>query len=135
MNHFQAAGKGDIQQLRVLLTADNVDDVVGGGWTALHLSVQRSHFECVKHCIEMNANVNAGDLAGFTPLHYASLHGHIDIVRVLLDAKAIVHVKHNGGATPLYNTIKSKHVSVAKLLIDRGQTVKRSTQLVFTSYS
>jgi hypothetical protein len=39
MNQFEAARDGDLQQLRVALTAGNVNDVDGNGWTALHCCI------------------------------------------------------------------------------------------------
>jgi ankyrin repeat protein len=120
MNQFEAAGNGNIQQLRVLLTVDNVDDVFGSGWTALHYSTYESHYECVKHGIEMGANVNARDSTGWTPLYMASMGRNIDIVRALLDANAIVDAQTDFGATPLVIAIKNNSLSISKLLIDRG---------------
>jgi ankyrin repeat protein len=123
MNQFVAANNGSIQQLRRVLTVDNVDDVNGVGRTALHYSSHKGSLECIKYCIKMGVNVNARDFSAWTPLHFASSYGYTDIVHVLLDASAIiVDAKTNTGKTPLYNTIKRKHVR-AKLLIDRGAKV------------
>jgi hypothetical protein len=36
MNQFEAAEMGDLQQLRVALTVNNVNAVDSDGWTALH---------------------------------------------------------------------------------------------------
>jgi ankyrin repeat protein len=122
MDQFESAHKGDIQKLRVVLTVDNVDDLDSMGWTALHHATYRSHFECVKCCIEMKANVNARDLYGWTPLYMAAMYGNIDIVRILLDSNAIVDVSAKD-KTALFIAIYNNSVDVARLLVERGAKV------------
>jgi ankyrin repeat protein len=80
MDQFKAARVGDLQQLRDVLTVDNVNDV-DRGWTALHWAASYGHDECVKFCIEMGANVNARTNVGWTPLHFASFQEHVNVVR------------------------------------------------------
>jgi ankyrin repeat protein len=123
MDQFEAAQDGDMQQLRVALTVDNVNDVGDGGWTALHLAAHDGHNECVKFCIEMGANVNAIDEDGWTPLHLASGQGHANVVRVLLDAGALVDATDRHGWTQLYCAICYKRVNIMQLLVDRGAMV------------
>jgi hypothetical protein len=123
MDQLGAARDGDLQQLRVLLTADNVEHANYVNWTALHYSVQGGSIECVKYCIEMGANVNACHDVGWTPLYFATFYRNIDIVCVLLDANAIIDVKTDDGFTPLYMAIKNNCVNVTKLLIDRGAKI------------
>jgi ankyrin repeat protein len=129
---FEAAERGELQQLRVALTAGNANDEDLNGWTAIHWAANNGYDECVNYCIEMGANVNARDNLGYTPLHYASSHGLVNVVRVLLDAGAMVDATGKNGRTPLYCTINFelddeveliKHVDIGKLLIDRGAKV------------
>jgi ankyrin repeat protein len=122
MNQFEAAEEGNLQQLRVALTVNNVNDVDHvSGWTALHFFVDASDgpVDCVKFCIEMGANVNARTNHGWTPLHFASYQGHPDVIRVLLDAGAIVDATDNIGCTPLFCAFRYKNGAAAQLLIDR----------------
>jgi ankyrin repeat protein len=124
MDHLKAARDGDLQRLRVALTADNVNDAGDDGYTALHWAARNMHDKCVKYCIEMGANVNARTNSGNTPLHHASWQGQVDIVRVLLDAGAFVDVTDvKDQRTPLYFVIRDNHVEAAQLLIDRGGRV------------
>jgi hypothetical protein len=58
MDQRDAAEVSNLQQLRVALTLDNVNDVVYG-WTTLHLAAGNGHADCVSYCIKMGANVNA----------------------------------------------------------------------------
>jgi ankyrin repeat protein len=119
-NQFEAAREGDLDQLRVALTLGNVDSVFGGSRTALHFAAWFGHFECVKLCLEMRANVNALSSIGHTPLYCASTKGHANIARLLLDAGANVHIADIDGLTPLYRALYHKHLDIARLLIDRG---------------
>jgi ankyrin repeat protein len=123
MDHFKAARIGDLQELRVALTADNVNDTLGGGWTVLHWAARNGHDGCVKYCLEMGANVNArtnGGLPRYT-LHFYT--GGCAVVGVLLDAGAIVDATQNTGRTPLHRAIDTKRVDVARRRIDRGAKV------------
>jgi hypothetical protein len=123
MNQFTAAEEGDLQQLRVALTADNVNDVDDAGNTALHHTANGGYMNCFEYCLELGANVNASDHCGYTPLHYASSLGRLILVRVLLNAGALVDGANIYGWTPLQYAIIHKHVDVGKLLIDRGAKV------------
>jgi hypothetical protein len=126
MNQFEAAQKGDLQRLRVALTADNVNDVSRDGWTALHWACYYGQLDCIKYCIEMGANVDARTVYGSTSLHIASSDGSVNVATVLLDAGAMVDARNNFGSTPLYCDLQSlfpNHVAVAQLLVDRGAKV------------
>jgi hypothetical protein len=123
MDQFEAAREGDLQQLRVALTASNVNDIDGGGWTAFHWAAYDGSVDCLNYCIEMSANVSARTDEGWTPLHFASWNGHVNVVRVLLDAGVLVDVTDDYGWTPLYHALKYERVDVAQLLIDRGAKV------------
>jgi ankyrin repeat protein len=114
MDRFKAAQRGDLQELRVVLTIDNVNDALGGR-TALQWAAREGHNECVMYCIEMGANVSVRNNNGWTPLHYATAWAHVNIVRVLLDAGAMVDVASNIGWTPLYCAIRDKYVDASRL--------------------
>jgi ankyrin repeat protein len=122
MDKFDAVRDGDLQRLRVALTTDNVHDVDYNGWTVLHLATC-TNADCVKHCIEMGANVSARAYAGCTPLHFASWRGHVDAVRVLLTTDAIVDATNDDGRTPLYYAIRHSHADVTRMLLEREAKV------------
>jgi hypothetical protein len=122
MDQFEAAQDGDLQQLRVALTVDNVNGE-RYGWTALHWAAHYGHDKCAKYCVEMGANVNAHTNEGWTPLHVASWEGHANVLHVLLDGCAMVDVTTSAAFTPLYYAIRDKGIDVARLLVDRGANV------------
>jgi ankyrin repeat protein len=81
MSQFEAVRIGDLQQLRVALTAGNVNNVDLNGWTALLYAANTGNVECVKFCIDMGANVNIHERHGYTALHNTSLR---NVARELL---------------------------------------------------
>jgi hypothetical protein len=117
MDQFDAATKGDLQRLHETLTSENVNDENKHGWTALHCSILNGNAECVKHCLEMGANVNHHN----SPLYLASYGGRVDVVRALLDAGALVDTASHD--TPFQNSVLHNYYDVAKLLVDRGAKV------------
>jgi ankyrin repeat protein len=121
MDQFVAARRGNLQQLRVLLTTNNVNEVDGTGWTSLLYAAGNGYVECVRWCLQMGANVNTPDSSGWTPIHMAL--DHYDVVRLLLDAGATVDAANEVGWTPLYSAIFCSCFNVARLLIDRGGKV------------
>jgi ankyrin repeat protein len=125
MNQFEAAKKGDLQQLRATLY--NVNDVKNFfHHTVLHYAARGGSVDCVNYCLEMGANVNACNNLGSTPLHLASLNGNVNVVRALLDAGANVDATGNDGRTPLNCALRFKRVEVTRLLIDRGGNVSKA---------
>jgi hypothetical protein len=126
---FKAARSGNSQQLRELLTVNNVDNMCERGWTSLHWATYNGRIECTQVCLEMGANVNARTtdldvkLESMMPLHFASSIGVVEIVRALLDAGAEVDAKLRDGRTPLNFAIRFNHFDIARLLVDRGARV------------
>jgi ankyrin repeat protein len=122
MDQLIASEDGDLQQLRVALTVNNVNDVDEDDFTALHFAAFSGRVDCVKLCIKMGANVNARTGWGLTPLHCASLDGRTNIVRLLLEWVR-VDAAGEDGRTPLYRAIRHKHSDVARQLMDGGAKV------------
>jgi ankyrin repeat protein len=127
MNQFLLAREGELEQLRHLLTPDNVDRLDDDGRNVLHHAVTSADTVMrVKICLEAGASVNMRDKNGSTPLHNASCGYDVDVMCMLLDAGAEVDAKNIKGLTPLYITIfidsspQARRANFAKLLIDRG---------------
>jgi ankyrin repeat protein len=123
MDQFDAARRGEVQQLRVVLSTSNVNNKDRHGWTVLHCGAANGQLDCVSLALELGADVNSRNHIGSTPLHNASSNNHVDVVRMLLDAGASINATHDFICTPLYNAMHNGHVEVWRLLVDRGARV------------
>jgi ankyrin repeat protein len=141
MNQFEAAGAGNLQTLRSLLTPNNVDDMDERvyGCTTLHVAVMWAH-DCVKLCLELGANVNLRAIDGWTSLHFVidDKMGY-QIARELLDAEAIIDAPiidalDGGETTPLQRALENTRVEVAQLLLDRGAKISNLKLAVIPSW-
>ncbi len=126
---FAAAGKGDFQTVKSLLTKypDMKDIRRNGGWTLLHLSFDSR--ELVEYLIENGADIEARSDGGWTPLHSQAYGGHKDGVEVLLAHGADIEAKHAYDMTPLINSIRWDRIEVAELLIEKGANVDAANTL------
>jgi len=120
---FAAAGKGDFETVKSLLTKypDMKDVRRNGGWTLLHLSFDSR--ELVEYLIENGADIEARSDSQWTPLHSQAYGGHKDGVEVLLAHGADIDAKHAYDMTPLISSIRWDRIEVAKLLIEKGANV------------
>lgn len=91
----EAAGKGDLETVKMLLQkdAERVNAKTRYGRTPLHNAARFGHKEVVELLLAKDAELNPKDRAGDTPLDLANLYEHNGIVRLL---------KEKGGrSTPL----------------------------------
>ncbi|CAJ0929415.1 unnamed protein product [Ranitomeya imitator] len=133
---FEACRNGDVERVRKLVAADNVNsrDTAGRKSTPLHfaagyISVIKMHF---------GANLPAGRFGGRTAHAPAILQdggaqgedgrtdtgtpgfGRKDVVEYLLQSGANVHARDDGGLIPLHNACSFGHAEVVNLLLRHG---------------
>ncbi len=108
---IQAAGKGDVDQVKLLLRkgadpgamAVGNGKLAGGGLAPIHLAAYGGHKPVVDLLIAQHVDINTRDSAGaFTPLEYAIVSGHKEIVELLIGKGADVNAKGTRG-TILYS--------------------------------
>ena len=106
-----AAGRGDPEQMRLLLDYGASADVRGDwGLTPLHQAAARGRLEAVWFLVlEANAYVNAKDSDGATPLHEApwGLDASPEVVQFLLEhgADAMAPVDSEWGEKVIYDFV------------------------------
>jgi ankyrin repeat protein len=124
---FEAAGKGDIGTLTVLLEkGEPVDSRAPDQATPLIAAALASQVEATKLLIAKGADVMARNTGGFTALHAAAYSGNVAVATVLLDNKAVLDDAANkAGATPLFVAAEMNQTDVVELLIARGSDLKR----------
>ena len=118
---FDAAGKGDVGEIRRLLAAGPalVNATTPIGRTPLHLAAAAGHTEAVKALLALGANPAARGARGATPLHEAAGKGHLAVVQALLDGGADSQSRDARGCTPLAWAIRALRIPAVKLLQPR----------------
>jgi len=121
----EAAARGDIEEVRVLLDRDPqlVDARDRYGWSPLHRASINGHADVVGLLIERGAQLEARDNAGMSALHHAARSGSHEVARRLVHAGADVNAVSDEGATPLALAVMGKHDRLTELLIAAGAVV------------
>lgn len=90
----------DVAELLLKHEADpNLDEIINGNTTPLHLAASQGRLDLVKALIGHKANVNACDIANETPLHKAAYSGHQHVMDYLI-AHGALEIRNNKGQTP-----------------------------------
>lgn len=93
--------KENIEQIKALLTLENVNAIDYQGHTALHFAADTGQDTVISLLLKYKATVSVTDELGNTPLHYAAEKGHLNSVKILLGTGAESHLKNVSGKTPL----------------------------------
>ena len=115
---FLASIMGELETVQTMFTDNSSlvqvvtpeDHVLGGGFTALHLSAQAGHADMVRLLLEHGADINARGYKGYTPLHFAISFGP----KKLLDPLPTVEQTTQG--IGIYRLL----TDMPRLLIERG---------------
>jgi ankyrin repeat protein len=139
MTIFEAAQKGDVAQLRVLLRKKAKVDAphpsfvalcghyvsIRGG-TALMMAAGEGHLEAARVLLDAGANVNAREVSGWTPLLLAALLDHAEVIRLLGERGADLSVVTREGDTALLlaTSFYRQRYEAALAVLDLGAEVR-----------
>jgi Ankyrin repeats (3 copies)/Squalene-hopene cyclase C-terminal domain/Ankyrin repeats (many copies) len=118
-----AAGRGDVEAMRLLLDANAaVDGKNGAGETALILAAGDGNLPAVRLLVDRGADARVRTKRNETALGNAATAGDEAIVRLLLDHGADVNARNIRGYSPLMLAAGSDAIPTAtvKLLLARG---------------
>ena len=121
---FEAAGLGDAERVRRLLTEDSA--LVGArsddGFTALHFAAFFGTSDCAAVLIDGGADVASVAANGMKvqPLHSASASRSTTTSRLLLEAGAPADAVQTGGYTPLHEAALHTDRELIELLLSHG---------------
>ena len=127
----KASTNGDIEQLRILLTSNDVDVNTQDldDWTPLHCAATEGHLNCAQELLKHGANVNAQDDGGQTPLHQAAINGNLTIVQEFLKNHATINInaKNVNNWTPLHCAAKWSRRECVEELLQHGADFEAKT--------
>ncbi|XP_006916831.1 receptor-interacting serine/threonine-protein kinase 4 [Pteropus alecto] len=111
---------GDTSRLMKLLQPQDVDLVLDGGGSLLHLAVEGGQEDCVKWLLLNNANPNLTNRRGSSPLHVAVEKRARGIVELLLARKVSVNATDEDQWTALHFAAQNGDACSTRLLLEKG---------------
>ena len=118
---FIAYNKGNLQTIKILSSAENIDvnQVGPDEKSLLHIACMEGNLEVVKLLLSAkNININQVGPYGMTPLYMACMKGNLEIVKLLLLEKNI-NVSQPGllGKSPLHKACMNGDAKMVKTLL------------------
>ncbi|KAM9336972.1 poly [ADP-ribose] polymerase tankyrase-2 [Symphorus nematophorus] len=119
---FEACRSGDLERVRKLLAAENVNsrDTAGRKSTPLHFAAGFGRKDVVDFLLQNGANVHARDDGGLISLHNACSFGHAEVVSLLLHHGADANARDNWNYTPLHEAAIKGKIDVCIVLLQHG---------------
>ncbi|XP_029069499.1 receptor-interacting serine/threonine-protein kinase 4 isoform X2 [Monodon monoceros] len=114
---------GDTSRLMKILQPQDVDLVLDGGASLLHLAVQAGQEDCVKWLLLNNANPNLTNRKGSTPLHVAVEKRVRGVVELLLARKVSVNAADEDQWTALHFAAQNGDEGSTRLLLEKNASV------------
>ncbi|XP_046709984.1 poly [ADP-ribose] polymerase tankyrase-2-like isoform X3 [Silurus meridionalis] len=119
---FEACRIGELERVKKLLTAENVNsrDIAGRKSTPLHFAAGFGRRDVVSYLLQHGANVHAQDDGGLISLHNACSFGHAEVVNLLLQHGADPNSRDNWNYTPLHEAAIKGKIDVCIVLLQQG---------------
>uniref|UniRef100_A0A8P4K2F7 Poly [ADP-ribose] polymerase n=1 Tax=Dicentrarchus labrax TaxID=13489 RepID=A0A8P4K2F7_DICLA len=119
---FEACRSGDLERVRKLVSAENVNsrDTAGRKSTPLHFAAGFGRKDVVDFLLQNGANVHARDDGGLISLHNACSFGHAEVVSMLLHHGADANARDNWNYTPLHEAAIKGKIDVCIVLLQHG---------------
>ncbi|EMP31453.1 Receptor-interacting serine/threonine-protein kinase 4 [Chelonia mydas] len=119
----EAIISGDTNKLMKILQPQDVDLVLDGSSSLLHLAVEAGQEECVKWLLLYNANPNLTSKKGSTPLHVAIEKKMKSIVELILARKINVNAKDEDQWTALHFAAQNGDEFSTRMLLDKNASL------------
>ena len=120
---LDAAEQGQVEQVKALLKAGDVDAESGIGFSALMAAALNGHSDIIQILVAAGADVNGKDERGETALMRAAFRGQTEVVRVLLDAGAHVDAQTPSRVVPLMHAAFGGEAETVHVLLEAGADV------------
>ncbi|NXO42159.1 RIPK4 kinase, partial [Locustella ochotensis] len=119
----EAILSGDTSKLMKILQPQDVDVVLDGNSSLLHLAVEAGQEECVKWLLLYNANPNLTNKKGSTPLHIAIEKKFKSIVELIMARKININAKDEDQWTALHFAAQNGDDFSTKMLLDKNASL------------
>ena len=118
----EAVYHGEKIRLEKLLATGDLDLNLcdEAGKTALHISIERKHYDLVDILLKGGVSVNATSDKGDTPLH---LCNDLEASKKLIEFGACINIRNTKGETPLHTCTKRESASLMEYLLTLGADV------------
>jgi ankyrin repeat protein len=125
---FEAAKKGDVEQVKLLIAEGaDINASMGdstGPWTPLLHAASAGQAQVVKLLLQQGAKVDTGDLYGYTPLFYALWSRDEESVKAIISAGADTNKRPSeNDLPPLFYAVWENYKIGIKILIDAEANV------------
>ncbi len=126
---FNLISKGLPEKITdILNTGTNVNSLIKGGITPLHIATALGKEDVVKLLINNDAKVESSTTTKLTPLMEASKKGFVSIANVLLDNGANSNAQDIDGNTPLILAIYFQKHGIVELLLNQEADLNHVNQ-------
>ncbi|XP_028152343.2 GA-binding protein subunit beta-2-like isoform X1 [Diabrotica virgifera virgifera] len=129
---LKAAGEGNIDRVKQLLTKGAPFTADWLGTSPLHLSAQNNHLEITEILLRAGISKDARTKVDRTPLHMAAYEGHVDIIAALVTHGADINCRDLLGMTPLHWAVQNGHDEAVVHLVGNGAMVDVNSKFDIT---
>lgn len=122
-NYADSIIQGNIEAVRLFLSAGMSPDEKNAGLPPLLEASRRGHSEVALALIEAGADVNARDAYGMTAMMFAAICGSAEVIERLIEAGADVNAQDLGGRSVLIEALTTENdilVSTIHSLVEAG---------------
>lgn len=122
-NYADSIIQGNIEAVRLFLSAGMSPDEKNDGLPPLLEASRRGHSEVALALIEAGADVNARDAYGVTAMMFAAICGSTEVIDRLTEAGADVNAQDLGGRSVLLEALTTENdipVSTIQSLVEAG---------------
>jgi ankyrin repeat protein len=121
---WEAVERGELQNVRNLLTSGVSIEHDKLGETALIFAAKAGQAEVLEFLVGENANIEArGSIDYWTALIHAASKGHLDCVSSLIKAGANINYHAHSGTTALCEAAYNGHLSCVRSLVEAGAEI------------
>ncbi|XP_024275241.1 ankyrin repeat and death domain-containing protein 1B [Oncorhynchus tshawytscha] len=115
--YIDAAKTNDVQTMKLLGKAVNVDAKNLHDRTALHYAVAGKNIEAVQVLLQRRANLNQADKHGVTAIHLAAWFGSVTIMKLLVQGGADPSVQNAVGLNIMHCAAINNHTDIVTFII------------------